>query len=495
LSRFEYDNTVEHLLGVTGDASKALEPDASSKFGNEVAALGFTIKGIDGYRAAAQAIAKQAAPDDAAAAVVAACAAPDQTCGATFIPSFGERAFRRPVTAGEQTDLQALFDAGFAESGLAGGVRAVVEAALQYPSFLYRIEASPAGVAEVVPSSWEMATRLSYLLWGSMPDAELFAAAKADQLKTKDQVLAQAKRMIDDPKAHRQVAFFHSRKYDYAKVESFERNPVAYPTWVNGMATHFRKETDAFVSNVALGTPAGGTFAELFTSDFTFLNDTLAAFYGLPLPGSVELVKVQTDGVQRGGLLTQGSVLMATTPGGRSNPVVRGHFATQDIFCFEVPPPPPGLVVTPPAITPGVGVRQRLNEHAKDPSCASCHKLMDPVGFAFENYDGVGLWRTTENDLPVDPSGTMSVTDAAGDFMGVMGLQEKAAISADAAGCYVNGWATYAYARKSGEAADTCSNKQLADAFAASGGNIKGLMLELTQTDAFLRRKVEAGPQ
>lgn len=252
LSRFEYDNTVEHLLGVTGSASQALELDPASKFGNEATAIGLTLKAIDGYRAAASAVAKQAAPDNAAAAVTAACATLSQSCGAPFITSFGERAFRRPVTATERADLQALFNSGFAAAGLAGGVRVVIEAALQYPAFLYRIEASPVGVLDVVPSSWEMASRLSYLLWASMPDAALFDAARANELQTKDQVLFQARRMIEDPKARRQVGFFHSRNYSYSNVELLERNPVAYPTWVQGTATQFRRETDAFVAHIAV---------------------------------------------------------------------------------------------------------------------------------------------------------------------------------------------------------------------------------------------------
>lgn len=493
LSRFEYENTVEHLLGVTGNVSKPLEADASSKFANDSKAISFTLKGIDGYRAAAQAIAKQATPDDATSAVVAGCATLGAECGAPFIASFGERAFRRPVAEGERVDLQALFDAGFAAAGLTGGVRAVIEAALQYPYFLYRLEASPADAASVRPSSWEMASRLSYLLWGSMPDATLFEAARQDQLQTPAQILGQANRMLEDPKARRQVAFFHARKYDYAKVESFERNPVAYPTWIPGMATQFRQESDNFVAHVALD--INGKFGDLFTSKFTFLNDPLAEFYGLPKPGTGAVFqKVETDGVKRGGLLTQGSVLMATTPGGRSNPVVRGHFATQDIFCQTVPEPPAGLVVTPPEITPGVGVRQRLNEHAKDPGCASCHILMDPVGFAFEHYDGVGLWRELENDLPIDDKGNIANGDAQGEFDGVMGLQQKAATSKDAARCYVQGWATYALGREL-ETADTCTQDRLGAAFEASGGNIKQLMLDLTQTNAFLMRKAEAAPQ
>lgn len=178
---------------------------------------------------------------------------------------------------------------------------------------------------------------------------------------------------------------------------------------------------------------------------------------------------------------------MATTPGGRSNPVVRGHFVTRDVFCHKVPNPPPELAIEPPPVTPGVGVRQRLNEHSQEPSCSACHRLMDPVGFAFEHYDGVGLWRELENSLPVDPAGELTVSDAKGPFDGVMGLQKKVATSKDAAACYVKGWSTYAYGRNYNHD-DFCTEVQLRAAFDASGGNIKGLMLALTQTDAFLRR-------
>ena len=242
----------------------------------------------------------------------------------------------------------------------------------------------------------------------------------------------------------------------------------------------WEKITNQFVFSGA------GRLGTLFSADYSYLNEALAAFYGVAGVVGPEFRKVSLDTTRRLGLLTQASVLATTTPGSRTDPVVRGKWVFTKMLCGVVPDPPPGVpqLAEP---TPGVSVRERLAQHRANEPCRSCHQLMDPLGFAFEHYDGVGLWRDVDNGVPVDASGEVVVTDVAGPLNGAVELSSKLAGSVDAQRCYVGRWLTFAYGR--GETpADACTRSTLEQAFAAAGGNVQQLLLGLTQTDAFLYR-------
>jgi hypothetical protein len=221
------------------------------------------------------------------------------------------------------------------------------------------------------------------------------------------------------------------------------------------------------------------------------VNSALASFYGLPAVAGDAFVKVNVDPAKRSGLLTQASILALTTPGSRTDPVVRGKWIYNNMLCRTVPDPP--LNVPPvPEPTPGVTTRQRFEEHRNNDACRGCHLALDPIGFGFEHYDGVGLWRETENGLPIDDSGNVPNTDIAGDFKGAVELARKLGGSRDAQNCFVGKWLTFAYGRLE-TAQDACTRQSLQDAFAASGGDIKQLLIALTQTDAFLHGPAPAG--
>ncbi len=496
LTRFEYNNTVRDL-GLAAEAPADALPgeELGNGFGNDADVLGVSPLLIDGYRQVAQQVAERLTGDAARLASLTGCeptAAP-AACAGRFIADLGARAFRRPLVAEEASMLQAVFDNGLQLGGsFATGASDVIEAILQSPQFLYRIElGQPTALAGVArPSDYEMASRLSYLMWGSTPDAPLLAAAAAGQLQTQAQVQAQAERLLADARSHDVVRFFHSQWLGIRGLDNLVRNEQYYPTFRAGMGALFRQETEALIEDVVF--QGAGSLGALFSADYSFVNDALATFYGMSGVTGGEFRKVSLDASRRLGLLTHASILSATTPGSRTDPVVRGKWVFTKLLCGVVPDPPPGVpqLAEP---TPGISVRERLGMHRANEPCKSCHQLMDPFGFAFENYDGVGLWRDMADGVPVDASSEIFTTDVAGPLDGAVELGRKLGQSVDAQHCYVGRWLTYAYGR--GETSqDACSRASLEQAFAAAGGNVKQLLVALTQTDAFLYRPASTAP-
>jgi hypothetical protein len=495
ITRFEYNNTVRDLFQVQTRPADALPgEELGTGFGNDADALKVSRILIDGYRSVAADLAKELTADAAATARVTGCdpaAIGEDACAEQFVTDFLGRAFRRPATPEDQTAYVGAFNRGREIGGdFASGVRAIIERALQAPQFLYRVELgetvdSGAGLAR--PSGYEMASRLSYLLWGSMPDPELMSAAAQGKLATAAGVLAQAERLLADPRAHEVVSHFHGHLFGTLGLDLLERNAEFYPSYRAGMGVLFRQETERFLDDVVWN--GSGDLAGIFTAPYTFVNRTLAAFYGFPEVSGDAFQKVASpDPARRAGLLTQASILSVTTPGSRTDPVVRGKWVYTKLLCGKIADPPSNVPALPEPM-PGLTVRDRLAMHRDDDACRGCHRLMDPIGFGFEHYDGVGLWRDLENELPVDDSGEIVGSDVEGPFRGVVELGQKLAQSRDVRNCFVGHWLTFAYGRAEDEQ-DSCTRASLEDAFEQSGGNVKALLLALTQTDAFLYRPV-----
>jgi hypothetical protein len=494
LIRFEYNNTVARLLKLTTRPADALPgEEQGTGFGNDADSLGVSRLLVDGYRSIAEQIAKDKTADAATAIATAGCdpaGMGEAACAVKFITEFLGNAFRRPATPEDVTAYQATFDRGREIGGnFATGVQAVLARALQAPQFLYRVELGEtidAAKNLARPSAFEMASRLSYLLWGSMPDDALLSAARDGKLGTAEGVRAEAARMLEDPQAHEVVSYFHGMLLGTRGIDHLERDAGYYPTFKPGMGALFRQETEKFLDDVVWN--GSGDLAGIFSAPYTFVNGPLAAFYGLPNVTGDAFQKVTLDGSRRAGLLTQASILTATTPGSRTDPVVRGKWVYTKLLCGKVGDPPPNVPKLPDPV-PGQSVRERLATHRAVEPCKTCHTLMDPIGFGFEHYDGVGLWRDQDNGLAVDDSGEIVGTDVAGPFHGLVELGQKLAQSQDVRSCFVGNWLTFAYGRAE-TPADACSRSSLEKAFADSGGNVKALLLALTQTDAFLYRPI-----
>ena len=482
LNRFEYENSVRELVGEQGWSADALPSDP---YGDPLAVPSAAL--VQAQHELARDAARRVTETNDATYEFIGCDPTRQAeveCRDRFIAEFVGRAFRRPPAASDLDRFASKFDEAAAD-GFPLGVRAVIEIALQSPEFLYLPEFGEAtperGQGWARPSAYEMASRLAYFLWGSPPDADLLEAARTGALHTPDEVEAQARRMLADGRAAKTIGYFYRRLLHLDGATFPAVQSADHPTFTAEIAAQLLGETDAFVGDVTLA--YNGDFRALLTAPYTFVNEPLAAFYGIPGVSGSELRPVGVDPNQRGGLLTQASFLAATASGSFTAPSRRGVRIAEGLLCQEIPRDQ-GVPPVPDPLPPNMTTRERYAEHTANPSCAVCHASFDPLGFAFEHYDAAGLYRDFENGQPIDASGTLTTTDAAGDFNGALELADRLAGSADARRCFVRQWFTFAHARPA-TPADACFIEALDRDFSDAGTNLKELLVALVRNDAF----------
>ena len=352
------------------------------------------------------------------------CKTEDEACATKILSNLARRAYRRPAT---ETDLrvplkfyrEARKTEGF-EAGIEMGLRAV----LVSPEFLFRVEQDPTGVAPKAVyriSNLELASRLSFFLWSSIPDEELLAAAVRGELHQPTVLQKQVKRMLADGRSKMLVTNFADQWLYLRNLASITPDMRAFPDFDDNLRQAFRKETHLFFESVMR---EDRSVLDLLRADYSFLNERLAKHYGVPNVYGSRFRKV-TFGPEtmRGGLLRQGSILTVTSYATRTSPVIRGKWILDNILGVPPPPPPPNVpaLEEAKAAMKKMTMRERLSEHRKNPACSGCHKLMDPVGFSLENFDAVGRWRQAEDGTPVDVSG--GLPDGA-NFSGVAGLEK-----------------------------------------------------------------------
>ena len=495
MTRFEYDNTVRDLLGdTTHPAADFGAEEEALGFNNNAANLVTSSALVEKYMVAAEGIAERATEAMSSVVPCDPAAIGEDACAQQFIASFGKRAFRRPLAQDEAELLLGVYQQGRADADFRAGIEMVIEVALQSPAFLYRVEfgVTPrAGEATVRLDGWETASRLSYFLWGSMPDADLFAAAETGKLATKEDIAAQARRMLDEPRARDATGDFHQQWLHYDRIASVGKDAKLFPSWSPAVGQLMRAETSAFIDHVVF--EDGGDLHALLTAPYSFMNKDLAAFYGVPGPAGDGFERVDLDPTQRAGILTTGTLLTINAHSNQTSPVHRGKLVRERFFCAQMPPPPKDVKITVPEPTAGSTARERFAEHSQNQACKGCHELMDGIGFGFENYDAVGRYRTEEDGQAIDASGSIAASDVDGSFDGAVAMSKKLAGSHQVERCYATQWFRYAYGR--GESAeDACTLAALGDQFAETGGDIKELIVALTQTDAFLYRKAGGAP-
>lgn len=490
LTRSEYDATIHDLFGIASSWGEAMTPDTVvNGFDNNASALVVSPLLADQARRAAEEIASAVLAQPAS---LLPCdpATGDAACASAFIEGFGKRAFRRPLDDADRARYEGLYGAVAAEDGFLEGVKTVVTAMLQSPHFLYRTELGGAAVDGVVKlSPHEVASELSYLFWGTMPDAELFAAADAGQLATQDQIAGQAERLLADPRSDAVLDRFVDQWLLVGNVVNVPKDASVYPDLTPAIRAAMREEIRALYRRVLRGeTP---TLKQLFASDKTFVSPDLAAYYGLPSDGPAGadgLVEVDLAGTPRQGLLTQGALLATHAHPNDSSPIHRGKLVRTRLLCQKLPPPPAGFNVQPPPLDPTMTTRERYAAHATVEPCKSCHQLIDPIGFGFERFDGAGRYRETENGKPIDDSGEIVQSTATnGTFEGVAGLADKLADSPDTAACFSLQWTRFAYGIE--ENVDTqCLVQEVEDGFAKGGLRIDALLVNLVRTAHFVER-------
>jgi len=481
LGRAQYENSVRDVFGDWVVAADALPAETDTALTS-----GVTQATVAAYHAVAHDLALQATSDEATLELVMGCEPGEAACPDAFIEQAVTRAFRRPATDDELADFVAVFENGARLGGgaVASGVRAVVEVLLQAPEFLYRVEvgepldadADPRTVGWARPTPYEMASRLSYLLWDAPPDDELLDAAGSGALREPGTVVEQAARLFDDVRARPVVRRFH-----LDELLAVDPRVAPDPTVTAEIGALMREETGAFVEEVTFN--GGADFRSLFTARYTFRNGPLSAFYGDGVAQGDAWTRVEVNG--RRGLLTQGAFLAATAAADTTFPTRRGRVVLERLLCSVVSG---GGIEPRLAPDPSRTTREGVSAATEPPNCAGCHSLVNPVGFTFEGFDSAGRVRTTDNGFPVDTSGALTISDQTGPAADAVELQALIGDSEDAKRCYVRHWMTFAYG---GSAAtdESCSRGALEEAFAS--GNIRELVLALTRTDRFLYRPAE----
>lgn len=498
LTHRQWENTVRDLLHVVPrkTAVEGFRPDPTQQgamFDND--ATTFEVDEVlwGAYQRAAVEIAGQAVSDGAALTKL----APADASARSFVEQFGQRAFRRPLTSDEVDAYTRLYEsAGDLYVGMQtaqAGKRIVIEAMLQSPHFLYRIEQSARASGDKIPlNGYEIAARLSYMLWDTMPDEQLLAAAQQGDLTRAEVAAEHATRMLEDPRAEAIVQHFHAQLMDVDHYSVIQPSPAFFPDAPSRLAESAVKESELFFRDLVF--EQNGGLREALTSTETFVNKDLAQIYGLSGSFGDEFVRVTLDPAQRRGFLTQVGFLAAHATSVNPDPIHRGVFVARRVTCAPISAPPGNIPPLPPS--EGRTNRETVEEHTEQPGsvCANCHAtVINPLGFPFESYDAIGQHRTEDNGRPVDSSSTPSVDGDERPVSGAVELAEVLASSRDAHECYAKYWLEFAYGRSS-VPADRPLIQRLSAASAEGTMSIKQMIVGLVKTDAFMTRSVEELP-
>jgi hypothetical protein len=495
LTNDEYNNTVRDLLFTASRPGDGFPPTTAgfSGFTNDSDHLNVYDDLIAGYYDAAEALSKEvvttkSAPGGAYARLVT-CAPSSSGCAESTVRTLAGRAWRRPVTDAEAATLMNVFNAsGDFDTGLGD----VITALLVSPKFIFNYAAPPAAQsagATFALDSYALASRLSYFLWQSMPDDELFAAAKADTLTQPDTLKAEVTRMLADDKA---VAFVKVLRDEWAGLASLGSASASRPGLDDAVRLSMVGEVDAFLQDLVHN---DRSVLSLVTGNYGFVNQTLADYYGVPFSGGdpTAFVRVDAPGMQRRGVVTSAAILTATAGDVLyTHPVKRGKWVTGRVMCTEPPPPPPNIPVVSFDPSDGGGTpRQKLEAHASGSACSGCHHVMDAVGLGLENFDPFGKWRDVyaSSNAPVDPSGMLPDGKS---FADPGQMYDDIAADQQTRACLAQQIASYALTRAMTSADDHCVMAAIGNASVTPDGTLSDLVTKIVSTNQFQMQTGEA---
>lgn len=412
------------------------------------------------------------------------------------VERFARRAFRRPVTPGELARLVKFVDLAQQNGDpFERGIQVAVEAILVSPQFLFRVEldqrppqrrrgeSSPPPPPPVPINEFELASRLSYFLWSSMPDDELYHLALNNKLREGNTLEKQVARMLRDPKARALVDNFADQWLQIRNLKTVNPDKARFPTFDENLRTAMQTETELFFEWIIKN---DRPVLDLIDADYTFVNERLAKHYGLPNVTGDGFRKVSLKGTPRGGILTQASILTVTSNPTRTSPVKRGKWILEQILGTP-PPPPPGDVPELDKDTKLTGtLRQKMEQHRVNPACASCHAKMDPIGFGFENFDAIGSWRDKDGDQAVDASGELPNGQTFRGPVELKNLFKKR--DKDFVRCLAEKMLTYALGRGV-EYYDACAIDAIVDGTVNQDYRFSRLVLEIVKSEPFQKRK------
>lgn len=508
LTLVELSNTLNDLLGL-GTSSGTVNPMlASAGFSDDVAAdSGYLAPGaFSSQQTQALSLAVEQLTTPLGASVSWPCVDPaagseSTVCATAFIAAFGRRAFRRPVTDDEASALLALFNTaiGFGFD-FAGSITQVVRGMLQSPNFLYHWEvgdATPTLVGGLIAlTPYQVASRLSYLMWQTMPDDTLLTAADGNQLSTPAQIVAQAQRMLADPRASAGLANFHRQWLRIGALDGLQRDPSLFPTYMPGVAFDSGAITSAFLPElstfVSADLSAGdGTLKTLLTAPYTYQSNSGAeAIYGAALaaPGA----PLPLDPTERAGILTQTAFLATNATATRTDPVARGVAVWQQLLCGPSIANHPTFALAPP--DPTKTNRQTYAQQDSPAGCATCHQSFDPLGFAFESYNAIGAYQTTDSGQPIDASGTAVTPGGAKiSFQNAVELVNALAANDEVKWCVTRQWFRFVLGRIESSSDEGSLELAYRAGVGVPGFSIRQMLMGLVQTVDFRFRAPSPG--
>jgi hypothetical protein len=490
LTHSQYDNTIRDLVGLESNFSSSLAPDTTGSVDQRL---------WDSYKATAETVTTQIMGNATAKGRAVPCtpSGDGAACAQELITTFGRHAFRRPLSADEIARFTAMYTnrATLTATGTFDEAASlIIKSFLISPSFLTRSELGGAADATgMIPlDGYQVASRLSYMLWGSMPDDALLDAAADSQLATPEQILAQAKRMLADPRARAKVGAFHEAYAlmgDGTRWSDISHDTAVYPQFQDAMGPMMVEETRRFFDHVVFD--LNGTFQDLILKPVGFVNASLAPLYGLSAASyGADLVEANLDATQRAGVFTRLGFLTSYSLYNRTSPILRGAFLQKQVLCTTLGTPDPEALNTP-LPTTGSTNRERVAAQTAGDTCNGCHlEVINPTGFALENYDAVGKWQTTEGGATIDTSADVLIDGQAVAVTGGVDLMNKIAASQAAKHCYAQHWVEFAYERVINPA-DACTVDTLSQSLTQGGYTVQNLIADLTQSQTFRYRVQE----
>jgi hypothetical protein len=497
LTRDQFNNTVRDLIGATGTPADRLAPD--ERIGpfnsNAIAPVDSTLVQQHQEVAATLATAAKARMAQISPCDLNSDTGTSTTCATRFVTEFGRKAFRRPLDAAEIQAYLAVYAVG-KQVDAANGFRLVVEAMLQSPFFLYHHDVGASGTPQagtVAITPYELASRLSFFLWNSMPDDMLFTRAADGSLATDSVLTGEVQRMLASDKATATIALFHRQWLDVGDLPDQTKDATVYPRYNAQLGDAMMQELGLFTDYVVR--KGDGLLKTLLTSNMAFPQGGLFSVYGVSQPSGYTVgTPVMLDATQRAGILTQAAFLTRWSHGNQTSPVHRGKLVRLNIMCGTIQPPPANVNTTPPPPSTATSTRERFRQHQENPECSGCHVLMDPIGLGFETFDGIGAFRTMDGLGPVDATGQIvgGGPSLDGEFNGPVELAQRLANSEQVSNCMVNQWFRYSMGRME-TTNDACSIQGIREAFTASGGNIREMLARIALSPAFRNVRLTPG--
>ncbi|MCC7538399.1 MAG: DUF1592 domain-containing protein, partial [Deltaproteobacteria bacterium] len=494
LNRTELTNTIHDLLGLDGAVAADFPADDSGYGYDNVgdvlstSALHVELMASHAEEWVAAGLGTASAPGPARARLLPCDLESGDACVRDTMRGFARLAYRRSIADEETTRLVSVVEAARTDGeSVEAAVKLAMVAALVSPHFLFRAEIDSGSGAARTLNDHELASRLSYFLWASMPDEELLSLADEGRLHESEILEMQVERMLDDERARSLTSDFAGQWLWSRLVPGHVADYATYPEWTPQLAQSARREIELFFEAfLAEDRP----LEELLTADFSFVDGRLADFYGIEGgPSGDAFVRVTMPPERQAGLLARAGVLAVTSQPNRTSPVKRGVWVLDQILCQEIPPPPPGVEGLDSGSDPSAGtVRERLEQHRRDPTCAACHSRMDPIGFGLEGFDGIGRSRTEDQGQPIDDSGTLPDGTM---FRGAVELATILAADERYPRCVTRQMMTYALGRGMDQADDDGWVVVVTERARERGGHMRALVHEVVQSVPFRMRTPE----